>query len=56
MAVANYPPIQPYVKGQRGALPQSDIRYLENELLKIQKTLQDILVVIKDLETKVTFP
>lgn len=51
-----YAPIQAYVKAALGSLPGSDKIYLENELKKLQKTLQDIIAVIAQIQSKVTYP
>lgn len=54
--MSTYAPIQPYSKAQQGSLPGSDRRYIDTELLKLQKTIQDLILVISQLQSKVTYP
>jgi hypothetical protein len=51
-----YSPIQPYVKGQQGSMPESYQRYLEEELKKLQRTIADLLIVIAQIQSKVAYP
>ena len=54
--MSTYATIQPYVKAGQGSLPGSDRRYIESELLKLQKTIQDLILVISQIQSKVTYP
>jgi hypothetical protein len=44
--------IEPYVRGTRPVLPESQQMYLQDELKKLEKALLLIVEAIKDLDTR----
>lgn len=46
--------IEPYVRGIRPALPESQQLYLQDELKKLEKALLLLVEAVKDLDERVT--
>lgn len=47
-------PLQSYTRGPQPALPESQLRYLQEELRKLEQMLQTVVDALKELETRVT--
>lgn len=46
-------PLQNYVRGPQPALPESQLRYIQEELRKLEQMLQTVVEALKELEQKV---
>lgn len=46
--------IEPYVRGQRPALPESQPQYLQEELKKLEKALILLVEAVKDLDARIS--
>jgi hypothetical protein len=47
-------PLQPYTRGPQPALPESQLRYLQEELRKLEQVLQTVVDGLKQLDARVT--
>lgn len=46
--------IEPYIRGQRPALPESQQIYLQEELKKLEKALLLLVEAVKELDERIT--
>lgn len=44
--------VEPYVRGSRPALPESQLLYLQEELKKLEKTLASVLEAIATIDAR----
>lgn len=47
-------PLQVYARGPQPALPESQLRYLQDELRKLEQMLQTVVDALKELEARVS--
>lgn len=47
-------PLQQYTRGPQPALPESQLRYLQEELRKLEQMLQTVVDALKELDARVT--
>lgn len=47
-------PLQVYTRGPQPALPESQLKYLQDELRKLEQMLQTVVDALKELETRVS--
>jgi prefoldin subunit 5 len=46
--------LQPYIRSPQPALDESQMQYLQQELRKLERTLQSILQALKELDQRTT--
>ena len=47
-------PLQQYVRGPQPALPESQLKYLQEELRKLEQMLQTVVEALKEIDERVT--
>jgi hypothetical protein len=47
-------PLQSYTRGPQPALPESQLKYLQEELKKLEQMLQTVVDALKQLDARVT--
>lgn len=47
-------PVEQYVRSPQPALPESQLRYLQDELRKLERVLQTMRDALNELESRVT--
>lgn len=47
-------PLQSYTRGPQPALPESQLKYLQDELRKLEQMLQTVVDALKELEQRVS--
>lgn len=45
-------PLQDYVRSPQPALPESQLRYLQEELRKLEQTLKTVVEALKELDAR----